>query len=51
MNAPQNLVADGIDTFTVKDFVRTGLVLTVVSFALVLLLGTTYWQWIGYLVK
>jgi anion transporter len=49
VNAPQNMVAFGTDTFTVKDFVRTGLVLTVIGYALVLLLGATYWQWMGYL--
>jgi len=51
VNAPQNMVAYGTDTFAVKDFVRTGLVLTVIGFALVLLLGATYWQWMGYLGK
>ncbi len=51
VNAPQNMVAYGTDTFAVKDFVRTGLVLTVIGFALVLLLGVTYWQWMGYLGK
>lgn len=30
-----------------RDFVRTGLVLTVIAFALVvMLLGTTYWHWL-----
>ncbi len=51
VNAPQNMVAYGTDTFTVKDFVRTGLVLTAIGFGLVLLLGATYWQWMGYLGK
>lgn len=51
VNAPQNMVAYGTDTFAVKDFVRTGLVLTVIGFGLVLLLGATYWQWMGYLGK
>lgn len=51
VNAPQNMVAYGTDTFTVKDFVRTGLVLTVIGFGLVLLLGATYWSWMGYLTK
>ncbi|MEQ1657460.1 MAG: DASS family sodium-coupled anion symporter [Hylemonella sp.] len=51
VNAPQNMVAYGTDTFAVRDFVRTGLVLTVIGFALVLLLGATYWQWMGYLTK
>jgi anion transporter len=51
VNAPQNMVAYGTDTFTVRDFVRTGLVLTAIGFALVLLLGATYWSWMGYLTK
>lgn len=51
VNAPQNMVAYGTGTFAVRDFVRTGLVLTVIGFALVLLLGATYWSWMGYLTK
>lgn len=51
VNAPQNMVAYGTDTFTVKDFVRTGLVLTVIAYALVLLLGVTYWPWMGYMTR
>lgn len=51
VNAPQNMVAYGTDTFTVRDFVRTGLVLTVIAYALVLLLGVTYWPWMGYMTK
>jgi sodium-dependent dicarboxylate transporter 2/3/5 len=47
VNAPQNMVAYGTDTFVVKDFVRTGLVLTAIGYALVLLLGATYWPWLG----
>jgi di/tricarboxylate transporter len=48
VNAPQNMVAFGTDTFTAKDFVKTGLVITLVAYALILLLGTTYWSWLGY---
>ncbi|KQY98450.1 hypothetical protein ASD45_19560 [Pseudolabrys sp. Root1462] len=48
VNAPQNMVAYGTDTFTARDFVRTGLVLTVVALGLVMLLGATYWRWLGY---
>jgi len=51
VNAPQNMVAYGTDTFTAKDFVKTGLVLTVVGYALVLALGATYWSWMGYMTK
>ena len=48
MNAPQNMVAYGTDTFSARDFVRTGLVLTVIALALVMLLAATYWRWLGY---
>lgn len=48
VNAPQNLVAYGTETFEARDFVRTGLVLTAIAFALVMLLGATYWRWLGY---
>ena len=48
VNAPQNMVAYGTETFSARDFVRTGFVLTVIAFALVMLLGATYWHWLGY---
>jgi anion transporter len=48
VNAPQNMVAYGTETFEAKDFVRTGLVLTAIAFALVMVLGATYWRWLGY---
>jgi sodium-dependent dicarboxylate transporter 2/3/5 len=48
VNAPQNMLAYGTETFAAKDFVRAGLVLTIVAVALVMLLGTTYWHWVGY---
>jgi len=28
--------------------VKTGLVITVAAYAMVLLLGATYWSWLGY---
>ncbi len=48
VNAPQNMVAYGTETFEAKDFIRTGLVLTILAYALVMLLGATYWRWLGY---
>ena len=48
VNAPQNMVAYGTETFTARDFVRTGFVLTIVALGLVMLLGATYWRWLGY---
>lgn len=51
VNAPQNMVAYGTDTFEVKDFVRTGIPLTIIAYLTILLLSATYWQWIKVLVK
>ena len=48
VNAPQNMVAYGTETFEAKDFVRTGLVLTVIALVLVMVLGATYWRWLSY---
>lgn len=48
VNAPQNMVAYGTETFEARDFVRTGLVLTLTAFLLVMALGATYWHWLGY---
>ena len=49
VNAPQNMVVYGTDTFSVRDFVRTGIPLTVIAYLLVLLMGATYWRWLGLL--
>ena len=48
VNAPQNMVAYGTETFDARKFVQTGLVMTVIAFALVMILGATYWRWLGY---
>jgi anion transporter len=49
VNAPQNMIAYGTNTFEAHDFVRTGLVITVVGTLLLLLFATTYWPWLGLL--
>ena len=48
VNAPQNMVAYGTETFEAKQFVRTGFVMTIIALALVMILGATYWRWLGY---
>jgi len=48
VNAPQNMIAYGTETFEPRDFVRTGLVLTVIALVLVMGLGASYWHWLGY---
>src|SRR5690606_5485497 len=49
VNAPQNMIAYGTDTFDARDFVRTGLVLTAAAFALLVVFALTYWPWMGYM--
>ncbi len=51
VNAPQNMIAYGTDTFDARDFVRTGLVITLAAFVLLVIFALTYWSWMGYLTK
>ncbi len=48
VNAPQNMLVYGTDTFTARDFIKTGLVITVLAYGLLMLMGATYWSWLGY---
>jgi Sodium:sulfate symporter transmembrane region len=48
LDSPQGMLTYGTETLSVRDFVRTGLVLTVLAYALTLLFGATYWRWLGY---
>ncbi len=48
VNSPQGMVAYGTETFSERDFIRTGLVITVIAYLLVLAFGATYWRWLGY---
>ncbi len=48
VNSPQGMLAYGTETFFVRDFVRTGIVITVLAYLLTLLFGATYWHWLGY---
>ncbi len=48
VNAPQNMIAYGTDTFSVGDFVKTGIPLTIIAYLLILVMGATYWKMLGY---
>ena len=48
VNSPQAMIGYAARTFTARDFIRTGAVLTVLAYALTLLFGATYWRWLGY---
>ncbi|WP_445683432.1 DASS family sodium-coupled anion symporter [Sporosarcina sp. FSL K6-6792] len=49
VSAPQNMLAYGTGSFTVKDFLKSGIALTVIGYLLILLFSATYWKWIGLL--
>ncbi|MBC8119607.1 MAG: DASS family sodium-coupled anion symporter, partial [Burkholderiaceae bacterium] len=51
VNAPQNMIAYGTDTFDAKDFIRTGLVMTLVATVLLVIFSLTYWPWMGYMTQ
>jgi len=48
VNSPQGMVAYGTETFAVRDFILTGIVITALAYLLTLLFGATYWHWLGY---
>jgi sodium-dependent dicarboxylate transporter 2/3/5 len=48
INGPQNMLAFGTETFEARDFIRVGLVLTIIAYATLLLFAATYWHWLGY---
>ena len=47
ISAPQNMLAYGSGAFTAKQFLKTGIPLTIVGYLLVVLLSATYWKWLG----
>jgi anion transporter len=49
VNSPQGMVGYATETFAARDFIRTGLVVTVCAYLLTLVFGATYWQWLGYM--
>lgn len=49
VSSPQNMLAYGTETFTVKDFIKTGVPITVIGYILIVIMSMTYWKWIGIL--
>lgn len=49
VSAPQNMLAYGTGAFTVKDFLKSGIPITIIGYLLILLFSATYWKWIGML--
>ena len=51
VNATQNMTACGPDTFNARDFVRTGLLITLAATALLVIFALTYWPWMSHMDK
>ncbi len=49
VSAPQNMLAYGTGAFSVKDFLKSGIPITIAAFLLIMLFSMTYWKWIGLL--
>lgn len=47
VNSPQGMVAYNSDTFTVKQFVTTGVPITIIAYILAIVFSMTYWKWLG----
>ncbi|MEX5574820.1 DASS family sodium-coupled anion symporter [Pseudomonas lijiangensis] len=49
INAPQNMVCLGTETFDARQFAKVGIPMTLIGYALMLLFGMTYWKWLGWM--
>ncbi|MBZ8174857.1 SLC13 family permease [Staphylococcus delphini] len=49
VSSPQSMLAYGTETFTVKDFLKAGIPITIVGYVLVVIMSMTYWKWLGLL--
>lgn len=49
VNAPQNMVCLGTETFTAKEFAKVGIVITIIGYVLMLVFALTYWPLLGWL--
>ncbi|MNN17589.1 Inner membrane protein YbhI [compost metagenome] len=49
INAPQNMVCLGTETFSAKQFARVGILVTVIGYLLMLVFAATWWHWLGWM--
>ena len=49
INAPQNMVCLGTETFNAKQFARVGILVTVIGYLLMLVFAATWWHWLGWM--
>lgn len=49
INAPQNMVCIGTETFTARQFLHAGIWLTLIGYILMLVFALTWWRWLGWI--
>lgn len=49
INAPQNMVCLGTETFNSRQFAKVGILVTLIGYVLMLLLAASYWEMLGLL--
>ena len=49
INAPQNMVCLGTETFNARQFAKVGIVVTLVGYGLMLVFAATWWHWLGWM--
>jgi len=49
INAPQNMVCLGTETFDGRQFARVGIPVTIIGYVLLMVFAATYWHWLGWI--
>ena len=49
INSPQGMVCMGTDTFSARQYMKNGVVITVIGWLLMLVMAATYWKWLGWM--
>lgn len=49
INAPQNMVCLGTETFNARQFARVGLLVTGIGYLSMLVFAATWWRWLGWI--
>ena len=49
INAPQNMVCLGTETFNARQFAKVGLLVTLIGYLLMLVFAMTWWKWLGWM--
>jgi di/tricarboxylate transporter len=49
INAPQNMVCLGTETFSARQFAKVGVLVPLIGYLTMLLFAATWWRWLGWI--